>query len=538
MNNSPRFLPLICLLLAAAGLILIVRFASAYPQADISGVVVDEAGAPVAGATVRIQTTTNSTTSHLDGSFTLQGLSEGVPVTVSAWKDLYYCAKVEGVLPPASPVTLTLRLYQTNDNPAYVWEPPTGAISCYSCKVGVTQIWLDNDAHGRSGSNPRFLSLYNATDITGTAIITPGYQLDFPGTAGNCATCHAAGAALDAPFTTNMNTLPELDQNFGIHCDFCHKVADVYLNPSNGLPYNNAPGVISMDVRRPFTDTQNFQLFFGTFDDDNVPEEDTYLPLIEKSQWCASCHQFSFWGVPIYQSFKEWLVSPYPSLGIECQTCHMPSDGVLTNVAPGAGGLERDPLTIHAHTFPGAASEALLQNTVLLTATTQLELNSLQVSLTLTNTEAGHHVPTDFPGRQMLLLVEAHDSQANHLPLLSGSTIPTWGGEQASLPGKVYAKILQDVVSNEYPVVSYWKQTRLLSDNRLAAFESDSSSYLFALPPASQPVTVTVRLLFRRSFIEDMDARGWGMADILMEEITVPVSIPPSWHVYLPLMIE
>ena len=39
---------------------------------------------------------------------------------------------------------------------------------------------------------------------------------------------------------------------FGVHCDFCHKVADVTLETSSGLPYPNTPGVLSMDIRRPF----------------------------------------------------------------------------------------------------------------------------------------------------------------------------------------------------------------------------------------------------------------------------------------------
>ena len=93
----------------------------------------------------------------------------------------------------------------------------------------------------------------------------------------------------------------------------------VYLDPTTGLPYDNVPGVISTGPRRPFPESERYQLFFGTFDDDNVPEEDTYLPLIEKSQFCAPCHQFSFWGTPIYQSFKEWLESPFPeNRGVDC----------------------------------------------------------------------------------------------------------------------------------------------------------------------------------------------------------------------------
>jgi hypothetical protein len=522
--------------LAALGVGMVIEAASGRGAASINGVVVDSVG-PVGGATVRIQATTNSTFSAPDGSFTLSGLQEGVAVTVSAWKKGYYCAKVEGVAPPASGITLTLRLYQTNDNPVYEWIPPTGVNSCYSCKPGVSQIWLDNDAHARSGINPRFLSLYNGTDITGTVAIAPGYKLDFPGTAGNCAACHAPGAAVDAPFTTGMDQLTGVDRDFGVHCDFCHKVAEVYLNPATGLPYENAPGVISMDVRRPFPASDRYQLFFGTFDDDNVPQEDTNLPLIAKSQWCAPCHQFSFWGTPIYQSYKEWLESPYPSMGVECQTCHMPPDGVTTNVAPGNGGVERDPSTIHAHTMPGAASLALLQNTVLMTTEVQTIPGALFVNVTLQNVGAGHHVPTDHPGRQMILTVTALDGQGQPLQQTSGSTVPAWGGLQAGMPGKAYAKLLRDAVTGAMPVVSYWKQSFIAGDNRLPALGRDDSVYVFRASPNGGPVTVKVELRFRRNFWDLMETRGWNEQDILMEAEQLELSTNPWYGSFIPLFL-
>ena len=127
-----------------------------------------------------------------------------------------------------------------------------------------------------------------------------------------------------------------------------------------------------MDIRRPFAaDPDRYQLFFGTFDDDNVPEEDTNLPLLKESRFCAACHYGVFWDTVVYNSYGEWLLSPYsdPAYGgaATCQQCHMPAPTLLegqplTNVAPGKGGVERDPLTIHAHTFPGASSTDLLQN--------------------------------------------------------------------------------------------------------------------------------------------------------------------------------
>ncbi len=172
----------------------------------IQGKVVDVDGKPVPGAIVRIQATTNETRTDKNGNFILSNLEAGIPVTVSAWKQDHYCAMVEKVTPPASDVTLTLRPYQTNDNPAYEWIPPTGENSCYSCKPGVTQVWLDNDAHGRSAQNIRFLTMYNGTDVEGNQspptrfgtsrdygsfplrpdlsqpYFGPGYKLDFPET--------------------------------------------------------------------------------------------------------------------------------------------------------------------------------------------------------------------------------------------------------------------------------------------------------------------------------------------------------------------
>jgi hypothetical protein len=521
----------------------------------ITGFVYDADG-PVAGATVRLQATSNATLTDGGGRFTLTGLSEGITVTVSAWKQTYYCAKVEGIVPPASGITLTLRHYQTNDNPAYEWIPPTGANSCASCKAGVTQVWLENDAHAGSATNPRFLTMYNGTDVYGNRspltrygssrdygrfplrpdltqpYYGPGYKLDFPDTAGNCAACHTPGAAVDAPYNTAPNTVSGTNL-FGVHCDFCHKIADVKLNPATGLPFPNMPGVLSMDVRRPFPeDKERYQLFFGTFDDDNVPQEDTYLPLIKESQFCAPCHFGVFWDTVVYNSFGEWLESPYSDPNFTgartCQECHMPAPTILngepmTNVAPGKGGIERNPLTIPAHTFPGAKNEVLLQNAVTMTATARLEGDTVVVQVDITNDKTGHDVPSDSPLRHLILLVQATDAEGHPLGQLDGPTVPEWGGVgdpgkgyYAGLPGKAFAKVLEELWTGVAPTGAYWNPTRVLSDNRLAAFATDTSAYTFAAPAQGEAV-VEVTLLFRRAFKALMDQKGWDTPDVVME---------------------
>jgi hypothetical protein len=152
------------------------------------------------------------------------------------------------------------------------------------------------------------------------------------------------------------------------------------------------------------------------------------------------------------------------------------------------------------------------------------------VQVDVTNDKTGHHVPTDFPGRHLILLVQATGGQGRALPLRDGSTVPEWGGVgdasqgyYAGLPGKAYAKVLEDLWTGLSPTMAYWNPTRVLSDNRLAAFETDTSTYVFAAPGEGE-VVVEVTLIFRRAFIDVMDWKDWDTPDIVMERAVVEVS--------------
>jgi len=557
-RSRRRLLGAVLSLAGVAVAILAIGLTPGAQSLSVTGVVVDESG-PVSGATVRIQATAIETETDGEGRFELV-LDVTVPVTVSAWKHLYYCAKQERVTPPASDIVLRLIRYQTEDNPDFEWMPPISddpeALTCASCKPGVTEIWLKN-AHAGAAMNPRYLSMYNGTDLLGNqspetrygysrdygsfplrptideTYFGPGYKLDFPYTAGNCGACHNPGAAVDDAYGINPNTVSGAD-TFGVHCDYCHKVADVLLDPETAMPYANMPGVLSSDVRRPFPDDpERYELFFGPFDDDNVPEEDTRLPLIEESAFCAPCHFGVFWDTVIYNSYGEWLDSPYSRSDFEeaatCQACHMPApsvvDGeILTNVAPGMGGVERDPMTLRAHSQLGASDVEFLQNAVTMAVQTASIAGQLVVDVAITNDKTGHHVPTDSPLRHLILLVEAVDSSGNPLALVVGPLLPDWCGEgdpsegdYAGLPGVAYAKVLEELWTETSPSGAYWNPTRIASDNRIAAFETATSSYTFAAPEEGD-VEVRVLLLFRRAFKNLMDQKSWNVPDILMEE--------------------
>jgi hypothetical protein len=547
------------------------------PPGVISGVVRDSEG-PVSGATVRVQLTDHSTTTAADGAFLLSDLGMTEPVSVTAWADGYYIGWADGT-PGWVPVTITLKPYYTTDNLDYEWftfDGIIGSASCAPCHASYGE-WAA-DAHGQAAVNPRFLTMYTGTDVDGnksplTAFTGgsqgaatdepyygPGYKLDFPDRTGNCAACHTPLASKMDPNNTcawsgchsaltgqRSSSLPDtlalpgdqvgvsptdLTGNAadGVGCDFCHKIGDVLLEPHTGLPYADRPGISSVRLYRP---EEGQQLFFGTFDD--VTRRVSYLPLEEESAFCAPCHYGVFGGVTalgevaggvvVYNSFGEWLESPYsdPETGQTCQDCHMPVTGDDHFAYPEKGGLRpRHP--IHSHLMPGAKDETLLQNSVTMTATVRLQGDAVLAEVSIVNDRTGHHVPTGTPLRHMLLVVQAVDANGDPLPLLEGALLPQWAGDLAGQAGQYYAKILEDEWTGETPTSAYWRDIRLVEDTRLAAFATDVSQYAFAAP-VEGTVTVKARLVFRRAFQELMEQKGWDDPDILMEEETATVAV-------------
>ena len=205
----------------------------------------------------------------------------------------------------------------------------------------------------------------------------------------------------------------------------------------------------------------------------------------------------------------------------------MPPTGATHFTLPDKGGIERDPDEIFSHRMLGAMDESLLGNAVTMTVTASLDGDEVLVQVDVTNDLTGHHVPTDSPLRHLILLVQATDTAGNKLAYSSGPAVPEWGGQgdpaggyYAGLPGKAYAKVLQELWTYTMPSGAYWNQTRVVSDNRLAAFETDTSAYSFTAP-ASGAITIDVTLFFRRAFIELMDQKGWQVPDIVMEQETI-----------------
>lgn len=521
---------------------------------EISGIVENETGL-VAGAIVRVQGTIVTATTDNSGRFTIKALSDSSSVPLTAFAPGYYIAGPVSALPGDAPVNFLLKKLPQVDNESYEWASAMSTAgrdsNCQNChgEPGKADSllpfdeWL-LDAHGSSAHNQRFLSMYNGTDLSGShksplpryfyhrdygktplppdpnqPYFGPGFKLDFPDSAGNCAACHLPAAAVRAPYDTDPNTVTGVGKE-GVACDVCHKLWSVRLQPSIGLPYPNTPGVLSIDFRRP---PEGHQLFLGPYDDVGSGE-DTYSPLQNQSQLCAPCHFGVFWGILVYNSFGEWLNSPYsdPVTGRTCQDCHMPRRGATRFARTDKGALQRDPNTVFSHLMPGAADVALLQDTASLDLQTVRVGDILHVKVTVVNEKAGHHIPTDHPARNILLVVTTTDSDGRPLPMVSGPVIPDWGGQggepndYAGRPGRGYAKILEELWTEVSPTAAYWNPTVLREDTRIPALGRDMSEYGFAAPSALGSVKVSAQLIFRRAFKSLAKQKSWNMDDILM----------------------
>ena len=574
----------------------------AWPQpatASVSGTVTDTDG-PVAGALVRVQTTANHTYTADDGGFTIDGLPTEESVTLVAWAEGYIFGWTEANGGDAD-VSIALHPHNRVDNSVYDWEP---SANCGECHPSFAE-W-ERDAHSQSAVNTRFLTMYNGTDVEGNRsrnsnyytglprtrdpddpYYGPGFKLDFPKRDGNCAACHTPMASkLDADNSCGWNgchmqetsdasdELPDgVSPNEavgvaaeGISCDFCHKIGAVNFYTDTVLPDPAMPGILSLTLYRPKTGED---LLMGTVDDVARPK-DSFNQLHGESAFCSACHYGVNDTTEIYNSYGEWLDSPYssPDSGQTCQDCHMPVAPRLTSsmetvvqtaawlenasgralpaglgklasraqrsyfVFPEKGGLFRELDQIHLHQMPGSTDEQFLKSAIALEVRAEIEGAELVVNTQVSNTGAGHHYPTGSPLRQVLLVVRATDGSGNELLLTEGGKLPDWAGDLAGEAGEGFAKILRDTLTGEEPTFSHWRLVELVEDTRIPAQTARSSTFRFAAEgeevQAGQSLNVEVQLIYRRAFQQLQEWKGWTDPDIILasEQIQLDFAHP------------
>jgi hypothetical protein len=460
------------------------------PEPDaVLGEVRDENG-PLPGALVRFKGQTSAAHTDEQGRFRLRtrGTDEE---TVTAWKDGYFI--VSGVA-NRQPIRIELRRLPAEDNAEYAWIDSTPSRvskdNCGNCHAEMYREWSAS-GHANTATNRRFLSLYDGTDYLGEKHVGWSLRDEYPDGTGVCTACHAPTVPHGDPAYSDLGKVQGTPR-LGIHCDYCHKVADAGLG-TIGLTH----GRFGLQLLRP----AEGQLFFGPLDDVDRGE-DAYSPLYKVSRYCASCHEGTVFGVHVYGTYSEWLVSPARKQGKQCQTCHMQPTGIMTNIAPGHGGIERDPMTLANHSFFGGSQLEMLRNALHVSAKFQ-DKNQLDVEVRAD--DVGHRVPTGFPDRHLVLILEPVDAGGNRLSMQEGPALPKAAGRSvAGMAGRLYAKLLKDNSGNG-PAPFWRADDAQTSDTRLTPGEPNHVQ--FTLP--AQARQVRIRLLHRRTWPEIAESKNW-----------------------------
>jgi len=483
----------------------------------------------VSGAIVKWQASSTSVTTDKNGNFTLKYSDKTISNLITAWKEGFFNGGIE-YKKNLNNIEIVLDKLPAKDNKSYEFVDPVPNYTddiknCGDCHASIIYKQWDNNAHSKSATNPIFLDIYNGTDAKGNNNIQPGYKLDYKFSNGNCGNCHAPTNAINNFNNVDMNNLKPVEK-LGVSCDYCHKIKNIKLNKNSSA----FTGVMQVELLRP---PKDHQTFFGPYTD--VLNPDIYSSNISKSIFCAPCHQGGYWGISIYDSYDQWLESPYAKGDVQCQDCHMPPDGVTTNFAPGKEGIERDPKTIYTHRQFGSRDSSFLASAVEMNVRTKIHKDKINIEVEIENTGAGHHVPTGSPMRNMLLIVQIFDSNDKPLNYLGDNVIPFWGGRgdikkgnYEGLPGKGFAKILfEDWTPYEFSTVvnkgkqlfpaPQWRTVQIKYDTRIPALKKDISNYEFQLNNKGT-YFVECKLIYRRTFKTWLDIKKWDLKDIVLSE--------------------
>jgi hypothetical protein len=473
------------------------------PDEDVRGSVRN--GGPVAGARVRFQGSAVSAVTEADGSFRLPPAPAGAARATAA-REGYLIA---GAAADTSPLTLTLLPLPREDNEEYHWvssAPGAGSHNCGNCHEEIYREWSAS-AHARAAAGRHFLNLYDGGDWDGRP--NTGWSLlrDNPDGAGVCNSCHAPTMPFDSASYFDIRRARGVAAE-GVHCDYCHKVQGVGEGPL-GLSH----GRFNLRLLRP---TEG-QLFFGPLDDVDRGD-DTFSPLYHDSRYCASCHEGTVFGVAVYTTYSEWQASPAARTGKQCHTCHMAPTGRMTNLAPGHGGIDREPQTLANHRFFAGSPRDMLRAAVTLEASAHQRDGAARVEVEVRADGAGHRLPTGYIDRHLLLVVEAVDADDRPLPPAQGPVLPPAAGKAlAGQPGKLYARLLKDF--DGHSPAPFWKADPDPADTRLTPGAPDRATFVF--PDAT--ARVRLRLLYRRFWQQVADEKRWPDNEIVVAERQVSI---------------
>ena len=344
---------------------------------EVTGTVVDWDGNPVEAAMVMIGGRDHEMVLTDDaGAFRLWYVEEdgGVAAVVAA--KIGYRSRGFEYFDGETPVNIAIRKIEEPDNVEYTYLEPGDGIdnmqeNCTHCHTSFVAQFLDLK-HAEATKNPLVQDLYagvnrllsdptSCEDEGGQWLVghepgtSSGYiekcyigagvlgdinpncggdgelacddpsldDADQPDAFGACADCHAPGIDGVAG-GRDLHDAHGLAYENGVHCDTCHKVADVDLSLEPGVGQRLIMGRPTEEG----ADTFEWEpVYYGPLKDvPNIIMQGSYQPKFNHSVFCAGCHEQNQaalipgqaldsqrWpdGLPIHSTYSEWEAGPY-----------------------------------------------------------------------------------------------------------------------------------------------------------------------------------------------------------------------------------
>ena len=323
----------------------------------------------------------------------------------------------------------------------------SSSIQCGQCHKELYNDWK-HSLHADASGNAIFKSAYMQVYFETGERARPA-----------CLTCHAPVA-----YFNNDPKLTQAISREGVSCDFCHSIAEALSGTQEGPQFRFEFGGVKQ----------------GPLKNSKSPAHQTrFNDLYQQSLFCKGCHeQKSQSGVPMIATWSEWKESPYPDKGITCQKCHMEQIPGKTVVATAQKNRSN---RISNHDI--AAGHSLTKRRQALEikiAAIETHKNRIRVKVDLTNTGAGHKMPTGLPVKKITLEVKVEDVN----------------GSRRQIQQRVYQKTVADAqgkILTKVADLMLDKGTAILSDNRIAPLETRRESFTFFVEkPEEQTISAAV----------------------------------------------
>jgi nitrate/TMAO reductase-like tetraheme cytochrome c subunit len=406
--------------------------------------------------------------------------------------------------------------------------PPTASDfghpeQCRQCHQRQYDEWIGS-MHAYGQVSPVFIAFNNAVRNMGTGVF--------------CVRCHTPIGIEIGEDGVMPNDQRAPISIMGVQCDMCHTVEKDY-----GLVSANFPLSPGRTKYGPFGS--------GTDGDPKAVRNSFHRSVkadfLKTSEFCGSCHDVvSQSGLRIEEAFTEWKESVYAEKGITCQDCHMrtlpgqPYQKKVMGPAAIMFGVKLPDRPLSDHSFIGPDNHLidsfpypdnpeetariqraylekkkyLLENcaTVEIVAPDKVSpASEFQVEVQVTNTKAGHGIPTGFTAeRQVWIEIIVRDAKDRVL-FLSGDLDSNKdlrnSHSHAVKVGEVpldewlvnfqsqFIYVPRQGVEEEVllpPLATYVKKHNIMP------FETKSGFYPITVPPdAVGPLKVDVRLRYR-----------------------------------------